>query len=372
MIKKTKTGLYRTEISFFSNGKRKRIQKSFKRKGDAERWLVEQKTLRMQGINKRSTTFIWLFDNFYEIHKEPFIRPNTKAAWNLTRKAFIDYFGKDRTIASISSDDYQKFITSYGNEHAKATVLAHNQHLSEVFKYAVRERYLPISPTDGVRVTGQKKKDVTYLNTKQIKKLVDYIFTTRFRRRINSTKPMGTPYMVLTAILTGARLSELSGLRWQDIDVKNNVISINYQVDLRTGSTNPKKAELVGLKTKNANRKVPVPKLLIDKLKEIKELKDEFVFLTMKGTLIQTSTVGYELKKLLKECKIDAPGFHFHSLRHSHVALLLSKGVDIYAISQRLGHANFQITLDTYAYLTDEKKRKDDEQIVSALTDLIN
>lgn len=372
MIKKTKTGLYQTEISFFVGGKRKRIQKSFKRKGDAERWLVEQKTLRMQGISKRSTTFIWLFDHFYDIHKKPFIRPNTKASWNLTRKAFIDYFGKNKSVASITSDQYQTFITAYGSDHAKATTLAHNQHLSEVFRYAVRERYIPISPAEGVRVTGKMKKDVTYLSTNQIKKLVDYIFNTRFRRRIGSSKPIGTPYMVLTAILTGARLSELSGLRWQDVDVKNGVISISHQVNLRTGPTNPKKAELVELKTKNANRKIPVPKSLINKLKEIKEPKDTFVFLTMKGTLVQASTVGYELKKLLSECKIKAPNFHFHSLRHSHVALLLSKGIDIYSISQRLGHASFQITLSTYAYLIDEKKQKDNKKIVAALDSLVD
>lgn len=366
-----KSGRYQADISFFENGERKRIRKRFRLKADAENWLIEQKTLRVQGIKKSVTSFIWIFDKYYTIHKEPFIRPNTKASWTLTRKAFISYFGKNEPINKITSDKYQQFITSYGKNHARSTVKGVNQQLAEVFRYALREKYISSSPAVGTRVTGKSKREVTYLNVEQIKKLITYILNTKFTKRIGKNKPTGTPYIVLAAILTGARLSELAGLRWQDVDDKNNIISITHQVNLRTGSTDPGEAKLVDLKTKSAKREIPVPKMLINKLKEIKEPDDIFVFNSMNNTLIQVSTAGYELKKLLSECKIEAPNFHFHSLRHSHVALLLNEGVDIYAISKRLGHSRFQITLDTYAYLIDEKKQKDDDMILKALNDLM-
>lgn len=370
-IVKMKSGTWQADISFDENGERKRIRKRFRLKADAENWIIEQKTLRAQGIKKNVTTFIWIFDKYYQIHKAPFIRPNTKASWTLTRKAFIGYFGKNEPINKISSDKYQTFITNYGENHAKSTVKGVSQKLSEVFRYAVREKYILSNPAAGTRITGKDKREITYLNVEQIKKLVNHILNTNFRRRENGIKPIGTPYIVLAAILTGARLSELSGLRWKDVDDKNDIIHISHQVNLRTGSTDPSKVELVDLKTKAAKRKIPVPKALISKLKEIKEPGDVFVFNSMKNTLIQATTAGYELKKLLADCKIKAPNFHFHSLRHSHVALLLNEGIDIYAISKRLGHARFQITLDTYAYLIDEKKQKDDDQILKALTDLM-
>ena len=94
-IRKTKAGTYSADLSFIKEGKRRRVQKTFKRKGDAEAWLIKQKTLRAQGINKKSTHFSWLFDHYYKIYKEPFIRPNTKSTWSLSRKAFIKYFGED-------------------------------------------------------------------------------------------------------------------------------------------------------------------------------------------------------------------------------------------------------------------------------------
>ncbi len=60
--------------------------------------------------------------------------------------------------------------------------------------------------------------------------------------------------------------------------------------------------------------------------------------------------------------------FHyFYSLRHSHVALLLHYGVDVYAISKRLGHADLTTTTRKYSYLIDEFKAKSDDHIEDLL-----
>ncbi|WP_270180616.1 tyrosine-type recombinase/integrase [Alkalihalobacillus sp. CinArs1] len=41
----------------------------------------------------------------------------------------------------------------------------------------------------------------------------------------------------------------------------------------------------------------------------------------------------------------------FHDLRYTHASLLLSKGINIKVISERLGHSNIKITLDTYSHV---------------------
>ncbi|WP_353618109.1 tyrosine-type recombinase/integrase [Pseudomonas sp. ISL-88] len=40
-----------------------------------------------------------------------------------------------------------------------------------------------------------------------------------------------------------------------------------------------------------------------------------------------------------------------HDFRHSHVALLINRGEDVYLISKRLGHKSIKTTLDTYGHL---------------------
>lgn len=72
----------------------------------------------------------------------------------------------------------------------------------------------------------------------------------------------------------------------------------------------------------------------------------------------------------MRQNGISKQGFHFHSLRHVHVAFLISKGVDIYAISKRLGHSNVTVTLNTYSYLIDEYKAKNDDLITNKLSQL--
>ena len=47
----------------------------------------------------------------------------------------------------------------------------------------------------------------------------------------------------------------------------------------------------------------------------------------------------------------------FHGLRHTHATLLLLAGVNVKAVSARLGHSSIQITLDSYAHLLPEMEQ---------------
>lgn len=55
---------------------------------------------------------------------------------------------------------------------------------------------------------------------------------------------------------------------------------------------------------------------------------------------------------------IDLPHLTFHGLRHEHASLLLSAGVPITAVSERLGHASAAITSDLYSHLLEDADRR--------------
>ncbi|WP_268869656.1 tyrosine-type recombinase/integrase, partial [Liquorilactobacillus vini] len=97
---------------------------------------------------------------------------------------------------------------------------------------------------------------------------------------------------------------------------------------------------------------------LIDWLMELKSNGSEMVFMSQFKTVPTSNSVNQMLKELLNELGLQKKNFHFHSLRHSHVAYLLSQGISIYAISKRLGHSNISTTINTYAYLLDEFKAR--------------
>jgi integrase len=54
------------------------------------------------------------------------------------------------------------------------------------------------------------------------------------------------------------------------------------------------------------------------------------------------STLAYVIKKH------NLPKISFHGLRHTHATMLLSIGENAKAVSEKLGHANIGITLNTY------------------------
>lgn len=176
-------------------------------------------------------------------------------------------------------------------------------------------------------------------------------------------------YAISFAILSGCRLSEIAALNYGDIDFENGIVHVRRQLNTRKLAKG--NIEFTDLKTNASKRDIAMPVPYLKSLLKLRADGDEFIFYTQQNKPIQSSVMSYALKTALNEAHIDAQGFHFHSLRHSHVALLLSKGVDIYAISKRLGHARFDITLNTYAYLIDEQKQKNDKKIVKALNDLI-
>ena len=60
---------------------------------------------------------------------------------------------------------------------------------------------------------------------------------------------------------------------------------------------------------------------------------------------------------------LDLPRVSFHGLRHTHASALIAAGLDVVAVSRRLGHASPTVTLGVYGHLY----RKDDSGAASAI-----
>lgn len=365
-ISRTYNDKYQARFSFVDSvtGKRQFKSKTFSLKSDAEDWLLKQKVDHQQGKSRRYTKLMWLYNHFYEIYKEPTLSTNTKRIWTEARKDLNRYF-KDVMIQDLSRDDIQKAVLDYAKNHTKQTTITRFSRLHEVLKYAVVEGYIIRDPMKNLKLTGKDSVKVTYLTVAQIKQVLYYIDSHTFERRIGHQVETGTDYAIASAILTGARESELAGLTWDRVDFDHKTITIDRQI-LATSKSD----DFAKLKTSSSVRTISVPDRFLDMIRPLRAPGDTLVFNSRLNSHLSTSSLSYVLKHLLKKLKIDAPGFHFHSLRHSHVALLLSEGVDIYAISKRLGHANFQTTLSTYAYLIDEKEKREDNKIRKVLDSL--
>ena len=75
----------------------------------------------------------------------------------------------------------------------------------------------------------------------------------------------------------------------------------------------------------------------------------DLVFAHPDGSPLDPSTVTHAFGELIN--KVDLPHIRFHDLRHTHATLMLKGGVHPKIVSERLGHANIGITLDTYSHV---------------------
>ena len=179
-------------------------------------------------------------------------------------------------------------------------------------------------------------------------------------------------YMIVTAIYTGMRKEEIQALTWNDIDFIHHTINIDKAwketKDKNETEEHFRTHRFKPTKNKSSIRKIKVNDKLIHLFSELRvNAPSNLVFMDQFGTVPTSTPLNKKLREIMCDLHIKKENFHFHSLRHSHVALLLSNGIDIYAISKRLGHNDISTTMNTYAYLIDEYKDKSDKAILKAL-----
>lgn len=358
--KKTKNGYYGYAYYRDKNGKRR--QKSvgkFKLKRDAlEQADKVEKELDKVNINLKDMSLSDYYNRWFETYKkDSSLSYITKSRYETFNKTIKKYF-KDTRLRDIKRSTYQQFINWYGKNHAYSSVSKMNGAIRQCVGYAIDDDVITKDFTHNVQLTYNKTNNVKveYLTVKELEKLKQT--TIDGLDRLNTSR-----YMILTAIYTGMRKSEIQALTWNDIDEIHGTIKIHRSWDDAKKTFKP-------TKTKSSIRTIPVNRELLHYLDDLKANNTIMIFQNKLGTIPTSNALNKCLSSILNDCGISKQGFHFHSLRHVHVAYLLSKNIPIDVISKRLGHSRTSVTLNVYSYLIDEFKAQNDNLIIQKLAEL--
>lgn len=93
--------------------------------------------------------------------------------------------------------------------------------------------------------------------------------------------------------------------------------------------------------------------------------KHQLVFSNEHNEFLQLTVPRKWLMKTITDNQLRV--ITIHGLRHTHATLLLEAGVSPKIISERLGHASIQITLDLYSHVTDKMEKKASEIFAKAM-----
>lgn len=188
--------------------------------------------------------------------------------------------------------------------------------------------------------------------------------------------------LLITAVFSGMRSSELRGLRWSDIDFDKRQINVQQRADDYNAIGRPKSA--------SGERAIPIPPMVANALKEWKlacprrptkrldadgnaVMELHFVFPTGTGNIESRSNItkrGFLSTQLAAGVTVDtgevdkrgrpimaAKYGGLHSLRHFYASWCINRpqegglGLPLKMVQERLGHSSLQMTADTYGHL---------------------
>lgn len=312
------------------------------------------------------------------------LKDNTFQNYKYMYTQFVEPdFGRLK-IADLKRTDVRAYYNLLTDERHLKTATVDNIHtvLHQVLELGVEDEYLRYNPSDN----ALKELKKAHNHDSEKRRALTIPEQQLFEDFLSKEGQYYRWYPIFTVLLwTGLRVGEITGLRWRDIDLKEESIGINHTLVYY----NKGKAEGCGFaintpKTKAGERTVPMlPKVKEAFLLEKEYQKDcgivcnavvdgytDFIFINRFGGVQHQGTLNKALRRLIRDCNYEVldkkqedeeasllPKFSNHSLRHTFTTRMCEAGVNIKAMQDILGHADAETTMDIYAEATKELKR---------------
>ncbi|MFC1913133.1 tyrosine-type recombinase/integrase [Chloroflexota bacterium] len=295
---------------------------------------------------------------FLERWLRDYVKPNlaprsTEGYESVVRCQLIPSLGK-MVLTQLKPEHIQRYYSeklTNGRFNGKGglnpkTVRNHHMVLHRALEIATKWGLITHNPADAIDPPRCQRKEINTLNEHDLNSFLE------------SAKK--TPYYALfyIALFTGMRRSEILALKWSDVDLMLEQISVNRTMHhLRDGSIifRPPKTE----KGRRLVSLSPSTTLVLKEYHQMQEaiclmlgrtLKDDdLVFAQIDGQPLLPGTVSHAWMNLAK--RLDMGKIRLHDARHTHASLMLKQGVHPKIVQERLGHASIQLTLDTYSHV---------------------
>ena len=216
--------------------------------------------------------------------------------------------------------------------------------LHVALKRARQLRLIVTNPVDDVKRPKVERPEPETLDDADLAKLLKKAEGTRLH------------VPIFLAVATGLRRGELLALRWRDVDLDGQRLSVNQSVEQTKDGLRFKPP-----KTKQSRRTIALSPSVVEVLQEhkLQQLHERMqlglgrdteglVFTKIEGETINPRNFSKEFSRLVKRAGIRP--VTFHGLRHTHITNLLREGVHPKIASERAGHSSVATTLDVYSH----------------------
>lgn len=282
---------------------------------------------------------------------------------NLLNNYILPTYG-DQTLDNITYD----FIESHCNDLLSVGKGGHGLSpktvtdvlsvVRNVLKFAIRKgMYVPCDGSD-IQVKCTTKPMRVLSKTEQAR-LCKFLLV----------NPEPCDIGILVCLFTGLRVGEICALRWEDVSFSDQTLHVHYTLQrLQNKSDNgaPKtKVVVTAPKSSCSIRTIPMPDELSKLLKEHQKSSVGYLLTNDENKYVEPRTMQNRFKKVLELSGVESA--NFHSLRHTFATRCIELGFDLKSLSEILGHATVNITMNRYVHPTLELKKENMKKLSSLL-----
>lgn len=260
-------------------------------------------------------------DTYFQLHAKVNQRPLViKRTAGLLNHLCMHFSGK--SLAEITPQSIEQYKSERIKKVAPATVNKELACLKCLFNKAIAWGKFNDNPVRKVKLLKEDNKRIRYLEKEEIRRLIDNC--------ASHLKPI-----VIVAVFTGMRKSEILELKWKNIDIERGIIYL--------------------LETKNGERREVIINNTVKRtlIAVLKHPFSPYVFCEEDGK--PYANVRKSFFTALKKAGII--NFHFHDLRHTFASQLVMSGVDLKTVQELLGHKSIEMTM-RYSHLSPSHKKR--------------
>lgn len=307
----------------------------------------------------KNITMNQLADTVYKEYVLIKLKVNTQRVYETAyNKYILPEFGV-MDLKDIKPIHIQKFANKLSKTLKPNTVGNILACLSKTLGFAEKWEMIEMSPYRKIEYErSSTSSNDELLSIEQIEKLVEY-----YNNEESNLMHKSAFYL---AIGCGLRNSEIRALTTDDIDFKNGIINVDKQAGLIRNEKGELEDAATSTKTPTSKRKIYAPQFVMDCLKDYIStlpyipISKQIYWSHITKKPISKHCLSKRFTALLKE--LELPAIRFHDLRHLQATILIQSGVNVKAVSKRLGHSKVDITLNTYTNTIDAVDKKVAEQ----------
>ena len=346
-------------LADYVDGSGKRRAKQFDRRRDADDFLVKARrdvqlgvhVADSQSITVKEAAVLWL------------ARCADRKLERSTRDAYRQHVDlhilpriANRRLSQLTTPAVHAFADDLAMTSSPAMVKRVVRSLGAIFVEARRRGLAATNPVSDARIdVGERRKS----------KRPEIPTKAELRDIIAAATGKHRP-LILTALFSGMRASELRGVRWSAVDLKAGTIEVSERVDAWN--------EVGAPKTASSHRVIPLAPMAVNALKEhrlaVSNGASGLVFPSEAGTPLNHQNVD---KRIWKPLLVSAgmftlhptdrdesgeptkvPKYTFHALRHAAASLFIEQKLSPKRVQALMGHSSITVTFDTYGHLFED------------------